>query len=94
MPGERLEAGLERIDQSGKRDLFRHQFELAGFDLGNVQDVIDQVQQVIARRMDRLGKPHLFVAQVAFRILGQQPGQDQRTVQRRAQLVRHVGQKL
>ena len=51
-------------------------------------------EQIVAGRLDGLGVLHLFVGQVAVRIVGQQFGQDQRGVQRRAQLMRHVGEKV
>jgi hypothetical protein len=35
---------------------FRAHFELAGLDLGDVEDVVDQVEQVVAGRVDRLGE--------------------------------------
>ena len=59
----------------------------AGLDLGQVQDVVDQHQQVVARRMDGLGEFHLFGGQVAVRVLAQLVGQDQQRIERRAQLV-------
>ena len=64
------------------------------FDLGNVQDVVDQQQQVVARRLDRLGMAHLLRCQVAGPIVGQQPRHDQQRIERRAQFVAHIGQEL
>ena len=66
----------------------------AGLDLRQVEDVVDEHQQVVARRVDRLGELDLLAAQVALRVLAQLVGQDQQAVQRRAQLVRHVGEEL
>ena len=68
--------------------------ELAGFHLGNVENVVDQREQVVARRVDRAGELDLLVAEIAGRVVGQQLGQDQRAVQRRAQLVGHVGEEF
>ena len=52
------------------------------------------IEQIVARRVDRLGELHLLGRQVAFGVLGQLVGEDQQAVERRAQLVRHVGQEL
>ena len=44
--------------------------------------------------MDGLGKIHLLGCQVTFRILAHLIGQDEKAVERRAELVRHIGQEL
>ena len=44
--------------------------------------------------MDRAGELGLLVVEVALRVVGQQLRQDQQRVQRRAQLVAHVGEEL
>ncbi len=92
--GQRFEHAAQAIDQARHAGVFRAHFKLAGFDLGNIQDVIDQVEQVIAGRIDRLGKLDLFSAEVVLRVFRQQLGQDQRAVQRRAQFVGHVGEEF
>ena len=51
-------------------------------------------EQVVAGGVDRLRELDLLVGQVAVVVVGQQLGQDQQAVERRAQLVRHVGQEL
>src|SRR5207249_9892275 len=50
-------------------------------DLGQVQDVVDQVEQVVPGRVDRLGEVELLVRQVALRVLAQLVGQDEQAVQ-------------
>ena len=72
----------------------RVDLHLARLDLGQVEDVGDQRQQVGARLVDRAGELDLLVGQVLRRVVGQQLGQDQQRVERRAQLVAHVGQEL
>ena len=66
----------------------------AGFDLRQIEDVADQVQQVGARAVDGAGELDLTRRQVAVRVVAQLLAEDQDRVQRRAQLVRHVGQEL
>src|SRR6185369_8081551 len=63
-------------------------------DLGQVEDVVDQRQQVAARGVDGLRELDLARRQVALRVVRQLLRQDQQAVERRAQLVRHVGQEL
>jgi hypothetical protein len=92
--GQRLEGARQALDHAAQRQVFRHQLQLAGLDLGDVEDVVDQVQQVVAGRINRLGEAHLLFVQVAGRIVRQQLGQDQRAVERRPQLVRHVRQEF
>ena len=67
---------------------------LAGLDLGEVEDVVDQREQVPAGAQHALERLELvFPLQVA-RVLVQHLGDADDRVQRRAQLVRHVGQEL
>ncbi|CAB3713649.1 hypothetical protein LMG26845_05917 [Achromobacter insuavis] len=88
----------QRIQQPFQRRRDGHGLDfhggLAGLDLGQVEDVVDQRQQVAARFVDGLRVLDLVRAQVARLVLGQQLGQDQRRIQRGAQLVAHVGQEL
>ena len=44
--------------------------------------------------MDRPGELHLLLAEVLIGIVGQQLRENEQRVERRAQLVRHVGEKL
>jgi hypothetical protein len=64
------------------------------FDLRQVEDVVDQVEQVRARRVDRAREFGLLLVEVALRIVRQQLGEDQQRVERRAQLVAHVGEEF
>ena len=66
----------------------------AGLDLGHVEDVGDQRQQVRARGVDALGVLDLLRREVAPGVVRERLGQQQQAVQGRAQLVAHVGQEL
>ncbi|MNH11072.1 hypothetical protein D3C79_705780 [compost metagenome] len=92
--GQRFEQALQAFGQAHHLGGLRPYFEFAGLDLSDIEDVIDQVEQVIACRINRLGKLDLFCAEVVLRVFRQQLGQDQRTVEWRAQLVGHVGKEL
>ena len=63
-------------------------------DLREIEDVVDQREQVVARGVDRLGRLDLPQAQVALGILRELVREEQQAVQRRAQLVRHVREEL
>ena len=78
-----LEQHFLRVDRHG-----------AGLDLRQVENVADQVQQVGAGAVDGAGELDLLRHQVAVRILGELLAEDQDRVERRAQLVRHVGEEL
>ncbi len=62
--------------------------------LGEIEDVADQVQQVGAGAVDGAGKLDLLGLEIAVGIVRELLAQDQDRVERRAQLVAHVGQEL
>jgi len=74
---QRREAHVQTIQQTLYPDRFRRQFELAGFDLGNIENVVDQIEQIIARRINGFGKLQLLRIQIALGIIHQQFGQNQ-----------------
>ena len=71
---------------------FLEQFELAGLDLGHVEDAVDQFEQVPAAFMDQLGVFEIFrAADGAEHLMRHHFGEADDGVERRAQLVTHVG---
>ena len=82
------------------RDGFGHfetsQFQLhaARFHLGQVQDVVDQLQQVFATGEDVVDVFELLRIQLAEHLIGQHLGEPDNGIQGRAQLVAHAGQEL
>ena len=66
----------------------------ARLDLRQVEDVVDEREQVVARRVDGLRELHLLAGEVAGRVLRELVRENQQAVERRAQLVRHVGEEL
>ena len=64
------------------------------FDLGKIEDVADEVHEIGARAMDGARELDLLLAQVPVGVLAELLAQNQDAVERRAQLVRHVGQEL
>ena len=63
-------------------------------DLRKIENVADQVQQIGSRAVNGAGELDLLRRQVAIRVVAELLSQHQNAVQRRAQLVRHVGQEL
>ena len=82
------------LAEVAEADLGDLQADRAGLDLGEVEDVVDEREKIRAGGVDRLRELALLVREVAFRVLGQELRQDQQRVQRRAQLVAHVGEEL
>jgi hypothetical protein len=92
--GQRLDHGGDVVGQAGDVEALEVQLHLAGLDLGEVEHGVDQLQQVLAGRVD--------LSEIVGELLGSEIGgvllehlavADDR-VERRAQLVRHVGQEL
>ena len=88
------EVAVDVVAQAGEGDLLDLDRDRAGLDLREVEDVVDEVQQVGAGRVDVAGELDLLGGEVAGRVLGELLAEDEDGVERRAQLVRHVGQEL
>jgi hypothetical protein len=88
------ERPLHIILQFAQCDFAHIHDDRARFDLGEIQNVIDQRQQIVAGGMNGLGELDLFGERFCVLVLGKLVGKDQQAVQRRAQLVRHVGQEF
>src|SRR4029077_12691672 len=88
------EIALDGLSQMRKQQLFTLDRDGARFDLGQVEDVADEVEQVGAGAVDGLGELDLPGRQVAVGVLRELLAENQDAVERRAQLVRHVRQEL
>ena len=79
-----------------RSDIECRQVELhpARLDLRQVEDVVDESQQVLARRIDVVQVILLLLVHVAKELLLQHLGKTDDRVQRRAKLMRHVGEEL
>ena len=84
-------AVVEQHRQRGPRQIELHP---AGLDLREVEDVVDQREQVVARAVDVEQVLELLVVDLAEHLLAQHLGEADDRVERRAQLVRHVGEEL
>ncbi len=99
-PGEQLEAAVVRLrgehladvlDGRAQVEVVHVELELAGLDLREVQDVVDHPEQRLAGARGGLGLLALVVAELG---LQQQLEHPDHAVERRADLVAHVGQEL
>ncbi len=67
------------------------ELQLAGFDLGEIEDVVDDAQQMLAGLVDGICEAPLLRTE---RCAAQQFGHPENAVHRRANFVTHVGQKV
>ena len=88
------EGAFHMLLERGQRHVAKLDRHRAGLDLRQVEDVVDQAEQIGAGAMDRARELGLLFVEVALLVVGQQLRQDQQRVQRRAQLVAHVGQEF
>src|SRR5581483_3569464 len=91
---ERAERPLDVVADVADRDVGDSNVHLPGLDLRQVEDVVDQLEQVGARLVDRLRELDLLLRQVLLGVLRQQLREDEQRVERRAQLVAHVREEL
>ena len=91
---ELAEGPLHMLLEAGQRHVADLDRDGAGFDLRQVEDVVDEVEQVGSGAVDGARELGLLVVEVALLVVGQQLRQDQQRVERRAQLVAHIGQEL
>ncbi len=92
--GDVAEIFLHVFPDFGERRLMRLDLRRARFDPREVEDLVDEFQQVVARGIDRPGVLDLLLAQVGLPVVGENLGQDEQAVERRAQLVRHAGEEV
>ena len=79
------------LDRLGEIERGRVEHELAGVDLGEVENVVDDGQQRIARFHDDVGECLLLRVEFGF---GEEFGHAEHAVHRRADLVAHIGQEF
>ena len=72
-------------------EIDRLKFQLSSFDLREVQDVIDEISQRLAGRLDELCKPLLLRIE---RAVQQQVGDPDHAVKRRTNFVAHFGEEF
>ena len=89
-----LDRAIDAVHDVLERIIVERQHELAGLDLGQVEHVVDQAEQVLAVARDALEHGHHLLRRLAIDAVLDQLGVAQDGVERRAQLVAHVGEEL
>src|SRR6516165_4229417 len=85
--------GLDHaVDERSERKVFKLKLHAPGLDLGEVEDVIDESKQMPAGAEDTVER--LKVLPCRLRILAQHLADADDGVERRAQLMAHVGEEL
>ena len=82
--GERLDDYLRVLQRLGHVERAAGQLQLSGFHLGEVEDVVDQLQQVAAAVEDVVGVLELPVVQVAKGLVAENLGKADDGVERGA----------
>ena len=85
---------LDRLHEVREQELLGIDGHRARFDLRQIENVADQVQQVGAGAVNRLRELDLLRRETLLGVLRELLAQDQDAVERRAQLVRHVRKEL
>ena len=90
-----MRADSHRCAQLGQQGFHverdRFQRELAGLDLGEIEDVVDQAEQCFRAALDGFGVVVLLAVEIGVQ---QQAGHADHTVHRRADFMAHVGEKI
>src|SRR5581483_6035894 len=89
--GVHRHSALENVSQRDGRAI---ELRLARLDLGEVEDLVDQGEQMAPRSEHVLHVAELLLVQVAGELQLEQLGEADDRVQRRSQLVRHMREKL
>src|SRR6185312_15092475 len=82
------------IEKAAEKYFLRIHGNRARLNLGKIKNVADEVQQVCSRAVNGAGELHLLRRQVAVRIVTELLPQKQDAVERRTQVVGHVGKKF
>src|SRR5262249_42788530 len=88
------EGAANGVQQIGEEDFLRLNSDRSRLDLRKIEDVADQVEQVGTGAVNGAGEFRLLAGEVSVRVVGELLTENKNTVQRRAQLVRHVCQEF
>ena len=89
---QRAQHAAQRAEQIGGLELGRAHHRLAGLDLGDVEQIVDQLGQVLRRLADEIDLPLLLGRQLPVAARLQQARERQDRVERRAELMAHIGE--
>ena len=83
-----------RFQDAGEQDFLGLHRDGPGLDLGQIENVADQVEEVGAGAVNGTRELDLLAGEIALRILGELLAEDEDRIERCSQLVRHVGEEL
>src|SRR5690606_29233373 len=89
-----IERCSQLVDDVAGSHLLRLDLQVTSLNLRYVENVIDEVEQVVAGSLDRLGVFDLVIAQIGIAVVREQTRHNEERVERCAQLVRHVRNKF
>src|SRR4029450_9303588 len=92
--GELSRGADDLVDEPGQIDTLGIEFELAGFDLREVEDLVDEAQEVGPGGIDAAQRLQRLFRAEARRVGDHHLGETDDGVERRAQLVAHAGEEL
>ncbi len=92
--GDVPESPIDVVAQIGDSDLDDVDAHRPGFDLGKVEDLVDEREEIRARLMNGARVLDLPRGEVLVPVVDELPREDEQAVQRRAKLVRHVREEL
>ncbi len=84
---QRAEHAAQRAEQVRDAEFHGAHFGLAGLDLREVQQVVDQLGEILGGLGDETDLLRLFLVEIAVGAIGEEPRQRADRVQRRAELV-------
>ena len=88
------EVAVDVVAQAGEGDFLDLDGDGAGLDFREIENVVDEVEQVGAGGVDVAGKLDLLGERLPAGVFGELLAEDEDGIERRAQLVGHVGQEL
>ena len=92
--GQRGDGRRDAIDHGPQLEGLEIERHLAGFDLGKIEDVVDQAEQMLAGILDLAQVRHLRFAPGTLGVLEQDLAVTDDRVQGRAQLMAHAGDEV
>ena len=89
---QRLAGGQATVDQRGEAEIADLQLHASGFDLGDIQNGVDQAKQMLGADQYFVQILKLLFGKGFFTLAPDDAGETDDGVQRRAELVAHIGQ--
>ena len=88
------ERSRDHVDEIREEDFLGIHRDGAGLDFREVENVADEVQEIGSGAVDGAREFHLLRRQISIRVVRELLAKDQDRIERRAQLMRHVGQEF